>query len=192
MLRSRDFSLTRAYFFPREAVILTTTNIPIECMFCKNFYTFALVFFAFGLPQNWGQNVENADLRPKKCRFLSKIAIRRRKPISSLLCRKRAERHTELVFWVQKCAKRTKKRHFWRKLKIYPISLKFSALCKITSIFEEKNFAFRCAGKLFCKALCVWLSNHHDVILRFCVFANANVCMGNNPIYYIIKYLIIK
>ena len=44
MLRSRDFSLTRAYFFPREAVILATPNIPIECMFCKNFYTFRSCF----------------------------------------------------------------------------------------------------------------------------------------------------
>ena len=44
MSRSRDFSLARAYFYPREAVILATPNIPIECMVCKNFYTFHSCF----------------------------------------------------------------------------------------------------------------------------------------------------
>ena len=62
MSRSRDFSLTRAYFFPREGVILATPNIPIECMFCKNFYTFHSCFLCIWLA---------AKLRAKcgKCRF---------------------------------------------------------------------------------------------------------------------------
>ena len=106
MLRSRDFPLARAYFFPREVVILATPNIPIECMFCKNFYTFhscfLCIWFATKLREKCG-----------KCRFLSKNAIKRRKPISSLLCRKRAERHTELVFWVQKCAKKDEEKAFF-------------------------------------------------------------------------------
>jgi hypothetical protein len=64
--------------------------------------------------------VENADLRPKKCRFLSKNAIKRRKPISSLLCRKRAERHTELVFWVQECAKKDEEKAFFAQAEKLP------------------------------------------------------------------------
>ena len=62
MSRSRDFSLTRAYFFPREAVILATPNIPIECMFCKNFYTFHSCFLCIWFA---------TKLRAKcgKCRF---------------------------------------------------------------------------------------------------------------------------
>ena len=98
--------------------------------------------------------MENADLRAKTSEFMSKNAVKTGKSYFPILCRKWVKRYTETAFWMQKRAKRTKKRRFWRKLKILPTSLKFSALCKITSIFEEKNFAFRCAGKLFCKALC--------------------------------------
>ena len=102
---------------------------------------------------------------------------------------------------MQKRAKRTKKRRFWRKLKIYPISLNFSVLCKITSIFEEKNFAFRLhlqtTLQIFIHLIITQLQYIFCVFvfLCFCVFAflHAKKCMGSNPLYIIIiKYLIIK
>ena len=135
MSRSRDFSLTRAYFFPREVVILATPNIPIECMFCKNFYTFRPCFLCIWFATKLRAKCGKCRFAPQKCRFLSKNAIKRRKPISSLLCRKRAERHTELVFWMQKRAKRTKKRHFSHKPKNYRITLTFNTLNKNHCIF---------------------------------------------------------
>ena len=114
MSRSRDFSLARAYFFPREAVILATPNIPRECTFCKNFYTFHSCFLCIWFAAKLRAKCGKCRFAPqKKCRFLSKNAIKRRKPISSLLCRKRAERHTELVFWVQKCAKKDEEKAFF-------------------------------------------------------------------------------
>ena len=120
MSRSRDFSLTRAYFFPREAVILATPNIPIECMFCKNFYTFHSCFLCIWFAAKLRAKCRKCRFAPQKMQILSKNAIKRRKPISSLLCRKRAERHTELVFWVQKCAKKDEEKAFFAQAEKLP------------------------------------------------------------------------
>ena len=112
---------------------------------------------------------------PKKCRFLSKNAIKTGKSYFPILCRKWVKRYTETAFWMQKRAKRTKKRRFWRKLKIYPISLKFSVLCKITSIFEEKNFAFRLHLQTTLQIFIHLIITQLQYI--FCVFVFLRFCM---------------
>ena len=80
MSRSRDFSLARAYFFPREGVILATPNIPIECMFCKNFYTFhscfLCIWFATKLRAKCGKcrfAPQKMQIFKQKCRQNGKI-----------------------------------------------------------------------------------------------------------------------
>lgn len=115
----------------------TAISLPYFFAFCP------CIFCILACSKTKGQNAENADLQAKTSEFMSKNAVKTGKSYFPILCRKWVKRYTETAFWMQKRAKRTKKRHFWRKLKIYPISLKFSVLCKITSIFEEKNFAFR-------------------------------------------------
>ena len=108
---------------------------------------------------------------------MSKNAVKTGKSYFPILCRKWVKRYTETAFWMQKRAKRTKKRRFWRKLKIYPISLNFSVLYKITSIFEEKNFAFRLhmqtTLQIFIHLIITQLQYIFCVFvfLRFCIFA---------------------
>ena len=153
--RGRTFSLARQWFWPRQTYL---ENV----RFVKIFTLFTLVFFAFGLPQNWGQNVENADLRAKTSEFMSKNAVKTGKSYFPILCRKWVKRDTETAFWMQKRAKRTKKRRFWRKLKIFPISLKFSALCKFTSIFEEKNLHSVALANYFAK---LYVSDYQIIMM---------------------------
>ena len=133
--RGSTFSLARQCFW-------ACRDTCIGCMICKNFYIiFAFcpcVFCILACCKTKGQNAENADLRAKTSEFMSKNAVKTGKSYFPILCRKWAKRYTETAFWMQKRAKRTKKRHFWRKLKIYPISLKFSVLCKITSFLKKK------------------------------------------------------
>ena len=137
--RGSTFSLARPCFG-------ACRDTRIGCMICKNFYIiFAFcpcIFLHLACSRTKGQNAENADLRAKTSEFMSENAVKTGKSYFPILCRKWARRYTETAFWMQKRAKRTKKRRFGRKLKIYLISLKFSVLCKITSIFEEKTFAF--------------------------------------------------
>ena len=193
--RGRTFSLARPCFG-------ACRDTCIGCMICKNFYIiFAFcpcIFLHLACSRTKGQNAENADLRAKTSEFMSKNAVKTGKSYFPILCRKWVKRYTETAFWMQKRAKRTKKRRFWRKLKILPTSLKISTLCKITSIFEEKNFAFRLhlqtTLQIFIHLIITQLQYIFCVFvfLRFCVFA-CKKCMGSNPLYIIIiKYLIIK
>lgn len=56
--------------------------------------------------------MENADLRAKTSEFMSKNAVKTGKSYFPILCRKWVKRYTETAFWMQKRAKRTKKRRF--------------------------------------------------------------------------------
>lgn len=93
---------------------------------------------------------------------MSKNAVKTGKSYFPILYRKWVKRYTETAFWMQKRVKRTKKRRFWRKLKIFPISLKFSALCKITSIFEEKNLHSVALANYFAK---LYVSDYQIIMM---------------------------
>ena len=136
MSRSRDFSLTRAYFFPREAVILATPNIPIECMFCKNFYTFHSCFLCIWFA---------AKLRAKcgKCRFAhqkmqifkQKMPSKEENPFLRFYAENGQRGIQNWCFGCRNAQKRTKKRHFSHKPKNYRITLTFNTLNKNHCIF---------------------------------------------------------
>ena len=130
--RGRTFSLARPCFG-------ACRDTCIGCMICKNFYIiFAFcpcIFLHLACSRTKGQNAENADLRAKTSEFMSKNAVKTGKSYFPILCRKWVKRYTETAFWMQKRAKRTKKRHFSHKPKNYRITLTFNTLNKNHCIF---------------------------------------------------------
>ena len=120
MSRSRDFFLMRAYFFPREAVILATPNIPIECMFCKNFLHFSLLFsLHLVCRKTEGKMWKMRTCEPKQANLWVKMPSKRENPISR--------------FCAENGWKDTRKRHFGcrnaqkgRRKGVFGASWKFS------------------------------------------------------------------
>ena len=136
MSRSRDFSLARAYFFPREAVILATPNIPRECTFCKNFYTFHSCFLCIWFATKLRAKCGKCRFAPQKMQiFKQKCHQKKKTHFFAFMQKTGREVYRIGVLGAEMRKIRTKKRHFSHKPKNNRITLIFNTLNKNHCIF---------------------------------------------------------